>query len=778
MPNVVLPDGRVVAATDDQAEAATTQQGGATVETPDSANQRLTDQSDEDYFSTPGQKLAALGEGAASGISFGLSDSLLDSYSTEQRAARHPWIRGIGEAAGMLAPAIATGGATLGGEIGEAAAGGLGLSGVASKLASRGIEGGLYGLGGAVSHASLSTDPLTVDSVLSSIGVGAVLNIGAGVLGDSFIKGGEAAQAKLAEANIAETRGAALDQSMSEFKDIKSDMAALRRSVVKDTKDTLEALGDTHAKAAAELDAKTQAFTDAMDPELRKTAIKNAADAYWSRSDELARGTMSPDITGKFDTSDSPLDTDLTHETLPGKPPAEQGNAFDRNINNQNRDKVYGLLDKGDLDGASAHTDQMGDRLRNLAGAHEHGAEYLARMPDGNAYHLPESSAVDAHLSNVEATRSAQEVQISQVTSEAQAKLDSLRLPSTLKDMRGMDPGRLQVMEDTLGKSPAGQALLGRFQKIASDLGITTDTGVLSGIKSQISDVASLGRKAESKGNGLGTLLRHGLKHTVPGGYLIGAAVSDAKAAVMQRITGIVARIGVPVGKAVIGSGAIIARVASDYHTTNKNPRDMAGQITSQIAARATSAPDTSYMVASRFLEAGQAPMASAIQQTLIAHANYLAAKMPKDPGTAMSMTHSQYKPSEAQSRDLIDMAFAAEHPLDAAESLMVDGRPSMIVANTLWDLHPGVMQALQQEAQMAMPRIQQLPYSRRSALGAAIRMPLDSLNEAQNFASLQMQAFGQMSGGSPTPAAASTSPSKSNAPSATLTQTQQLQNR
>lgn len=173
-------------------------------------------------------------EGAARGLSFGISDWMLakGGYTSEEaireRMQRNPVAAVGGEIVGALAPALLTGGSSAAGSaaatgargalaaaaelaptariaaLGEAVGGavrgtkvisGLAGRGLLSRVAARAVplaaqgatEGALYGAASSVTKLALSDDPITVESALSTIGndmlLGATLGGASGAVG-------------------------------------------------------------------------------------------------------------------------------------------------------------------------------------------------------------------------------------------------------------------------------------------------------------------------------------------------------------------------------------------------------------------------------------------------------------------------------------------------------------------------------------------------------------------------------------------------------------------
>ncbi len=165
------------------------------------------------YESASAQARTA-GEAAARGLTLGLSDAALvelgvDPEGLLKRKELNPMIAGAGEIAGAVAPLVMTGGGS--GVLGAAAKGvrtlgaiprgvaalGRGVEAGAQAVLGQGIlargaslgaagavEGGLYGLGQAVSEAAIQDAPLTAERIAAHMGTGALIGgVAGGTLG-------------------------------------------------------------------------------------------------------------------------------------------------------------------------------------------------------------------------------------------------------------------------------------------------------------------------------------------------------------------------------------------------------------------------------------------------------------------------------------------------------------------------------------------------------------------------------------------------------------------
>lgn len=169
---------------------------------------------DKQRYESAGAQVRTAGEAAVRGLTLGLSDAALvelgvDPEGLRKRKELNPIISGASEIAGAAAPLLLTGGGSgVAGAAGTAvrtagilprgvAALGRGVEGVVqaglgSGVLARGaalgaagaVEGGLYGLGKAVSEAALHDEPLTGERIAAHMGTGALLGgVAGGALG-------------------------------------------------------------------------------------------------------------------------------------------------------------------------------------------------------------------------------------------------------------------------------------------------------------------------------------------------------------------------------------------------------------------------------------------------------------------------------------------------------------------------------------------------------------------------------------------------------------------
>lgn len=185
---------------------------GYRVEAPDALRAR---EIQEQGVTGIANEVTATAEGVARGLTLGFSDRALvgalgDEYRQRAEARADTTFGAAGEVAGMVAPAVFSGGESLalkaalapgrviagvGGAI--AKAGGRGTLGrIAAGAAGAAVEGAAYSMGHANSEAALGGTELTAEKLLSAAGEGATWGaIGGGVVGAGTAAIGRAGRA-------------------------------------------------------------------------------------------------------------------------------------------------------------------------------------------------------------------------------------------------------------------------------------------------------------------------------------------------------------------------------------------------------------------------------------------------------------------------------------------------------------------------------------------------------------------------------------------------------
>ena len=759
MPNVRLPDGRLVFVPDQDYQSVVA--GGAVPETTDEAVVRATEDANRIAYDTPLDKAKALGEGALSGLTFGGSDWLLNSEDAQNRAKYDGGWRTAGELGGMVLPALAGmpfGAASIAADTGEMAANAArGLGGLASKAVGRAAEGALYGLGAANSHAAMSDDPLTVESFLASAGTGAIFNIGLGAMADGLISRGAKASEAIANEAKAIEQGRALEQAAGKYSDILNVVKNDLRAAEQDLARKVAAIKPVRAAGVAAEGGAVGAEASAI-PEGGISANEGVHAIKDHYAESMARLRQ--------------LKTSMRF--TPGAVPSAIDTAAIRKAGD---DTVMALV-KGDGNTAA----KGATRLRQLVTTAEQDHAFDMAAANGTAEIPPEVPPT----APVQPTGAPKPPPTPLDLKQAHQNLKAtMVLPKSLNAFVKAGPEQLAAAEKVL--SPQA---LEKLTKLADDLGIKAKPGqVLQDLKTHIEDLAKLERRGSAAAKeGTSGLLRRAVRFGAGaafgkyshigaiGGTLLSAALGQAKAAVSGSMDAIIAKIGVPLGKALGGAAPALSRVATSKLIGNHGPdvRQRAAQSIVQAHAAAYSAPDAYYHAVKPFIESGNPALAAKLQQSGVADAAYLAAKAPKDPGLSKAMGKTQWVPSDAQAREHNTRVWTLNNEMAAIEHL-ASGRPDMIMAKTLWDRRPALMHEFQARVLANFEAIKNAPYPTRNALSAVLGIPLDTLNAPQYIA--KMAAMDAPSEAAANPGSASSAGSSAKSKPKPQTMTDRLTN-
>lgn len=275
--NMRLPDGRVTAVDDARVELL--KRAGATLVSGVETNSREAARQADALYDNPLDKALAAGQGGLSGLSFGLTDLAVGDEG-KRNAQVNSGYHTVGNIVGVVGPALLTGGASLGasaatttGKLAGATLPGLasrlGVSvaekvggGAVARMATAGaVEGAAGGLAGAISHAALSDDPVTVQSLTSAIGVGALLGAGGGAIAGGLVKYGAKAAAAVKGAKALDEAAAAVPGKIAKAN---ADLAAVGPAPRPPGKGSFAA--ESTSERAAELTAARTAEATLKDP--------------------------------------------------------------------------------------------------------------------------------------------------------------------------------------------------------------------------------------------------------------------------------------------------------------------------------------------------------------------------------------------------------------------------------------------------------------------------------------------------------------------------------
>jgi hypothetical protein len=274
----------------------------------------------------------------------------------------------------------------------------------------------------------------------------------------------------------------------------------------------------------------------------------------------------------------------------------------------------------------------------------------------------------------------------------------------------------------------------------------SSKTGWWSKFKERTGRMAGT-RMARSVGRGVG---EPGASMMAVGGGMVGswlaagpvgliAEVLGLRAALQSRVKNMIAKYGEKSGQFISDLAPASDRLRYSIFGEEEDGdiRDLAVKRMEEIYRTVPVARDAAYAAAAPMIGEGGQDFALGLANHLSINNLKLAGRMPKDPGTAMYMGKSDWRPSIDQVEALSGILEAAEDPWASIErQLAGDGDPEAV--NSLWDHWPAMMRELQIETATNAEALSELPYEKVLTLSAVLRTPLDSLLAPQNVAALQ----------------------------------------
>src|SRR6185503_4444152 len=159
------------------------------------------------------------------------------------------------------------------------------LAGTAGKVAGRLGEGAVYGVTGSVSHANVTGDPLSIESVVTDAGVGALLNYGLGKISDGVVGLSNKAKARIAAETAQEKVINVLDRTPESYNELVT--------ATKSTVQSAKAAQKEWDKAAAKYYEEFK--TLGSDPKALRQLIADVDIVERKALDQLAKGQRRAD---------------------------------------------------------------------------------------------------------------------------------------------------------------------------------------------------------------------------------------------------------------------------------------------------------------------------------------------------------------------------------------------------------------------------------------------------------------------------------------------------
>ena len=702
---IVRPDGTLLDATPEQASRL--QLLGYREQTPEENTAQLAAESKADYYGSGDQRLAALGEGIQSGLTFGGTDYLFGNDETKLRATYSPGTRLAGEAIGAFAPLLLSAGESLAASAGRAVDGAGVLSQAArtaefapTNLLSRGVEaatagmeGGLsrsvvrgalegsaYGVAGAADHAWLDGQPITAEAVLHGLGWGAVLGGGLGALGEGLSKLGE------------DARGAS--------------EAALREPVKPGPND-LRTVGGGDFEAV-----RSEATTYRGQLE---TAVKSA--------DSGVRGLLEKELPADL----HPIQRDLATAAKEGA--------------QTSYDKIMKLADAGKAEPALKEISEFSSNAKKLA-------DYMG---------TPEAASQTS-------TALKQIVELRRVSAELQ------KFPGSIEQFASMTPQKAERLFAAIeaGQKAAvpADSLHSATQGLADSLGLQSEKSGLretwvaakkmykAGTQEakvtptpQEETKAGFGRKV--LGYALGGKAYAAVRATGAGKGAAYGAYLGVKNAVIRPGAGtselgairnaVVARVRTAAGDYLPGAGKAVSAAApisplatslvnGRMDSDTKDLRELAKRRAQEVSDLGPTIKNYLYQQL-QTMNTAQPELAPAIHQAGLTSFAALQAMMPRDPG-ARDKLQSLWKPSDVAAVIMSKQLEVFHDPVGVAEQMLSAGQFDPIKTKALRELAPNIWQDMRLNLlrRVTSPEVQsKLSYQEQIGLSAMLDIPLHS---------------------------------------------------
>ncbi len=683
----------------------------------------LKQESEEAFYTSPGQQVGAVLEATQRGGTLGLSGlaeravgSGADDEAYRKRQAYNPGKTTAAEIGAAVIPSVLSGGAgllgagaratgpgaaaALGARIAKGGAEGAGFAARAARTgAAFATEGAIQGAGQGVSELALAKDPLTLERAVSVIGSNALYGGAAGGVlgaGGSLVASGARTVAK----GLAKSR------------------------------DLIAKAGNPAAAGGAD-------FVESL--ALQKTAAADSG--AWLVMQGKARG--------RFGSSEKAieraLDTPLSLQKSPGsmlRPLEKNISAIEETL--AGSAEALEKLAKQDVGVAKEIAEQVA-RLTDDA------AEVTLSGKSAERYGtlINRKVAKEIAVSRAEAARLATAIEAGEVHGLRQTAFS--KMPALLEQRKAVF-AQVQNAVDELagaGKKGIAQEIMGNY---LASVGTGIGYAVAGPLGGAVGAAAGLvGRKAAGAVTNL--VFARGAKAIEAAGARTSKAV-DAFMTTGKRIAPAMP----PLATRTLNSVSFAPEAKTARGETpptygkgepallaayRKREAEIYSQITTGPDGKLAMRPEARRKVAERL-----APMhvlspllADKVETHAAKRIEFLASKLPKRPDiAAMNMGPDQWRPSNLEMRRFARYVAAAEDP-GAIEERAADGTVSPEDAETYQALYPERLADLQRQITERMPELRaQLPYSRRLSLSILTGVPLVPAMDPEILKILQAQ--------------------------------------
>lgn len=763
MVNIILHGGKVVSVPEELAKEALAG-GTSRLESPDEATSRELSGLNTARSAGAGEGVIAAIEGFADAASLGGIGALLgagDEEYARNRAIRtqeRSGARLTGELAALLLPTGAFGStAKAAGKVLPSAIAGNAAAGAGGLLA----EGAVYGAGAAISNANISTDPLSIESVVADAGIGAILNLGFGKIAQSIGLAGQKATEKIAIREAAEKNLNFLNSKPESYDNLYTTFANSKDAIKQSQKafDRSNVHYENDLRKFLDFQGATEKAIVSIDS-LERTAL-----------DQLMRGVYGSGKTGR---------------AIINYPP---GSPIKTNMPLSKEDKLllHAIRDSfQDARLAASKAVSAGDELGaiNIISKAVNDVEELAKTIRAGSTNP--NGVIDINLEKL--------LNIPRLPKlpNGSRPIDFLEnLPKSMEEFARAKPAVIKTLANNIDEA---SELAKSVKAFASDIGVVVDgtaSKALIDAHNTLSTIAQVSGKETGRAGkrGLLDILREHSKLAIKygagraadtGGFggaaartmvgaatgyalngvegaIIGASVLNARAASKDRMNNLFANYGQKTSTAIKPLGSAVTYLGVSFITGEKdNATDLREQALNRINelnALRGSLNDASFSAVQPLADVPN-DMAFKLHSQIVNTVNLLLGSTPKDPGLATNMFQSYWKPTNAQAIKLAHQIEAATAPMDAIRRLM-NGDGDLETANALWQMWPAHLQ----EAAIALANnvefMGNLTREQGTYLSRIFRVPLNGFSQPENIATLQSLFLPQ------TPTAPSTPPSK-----------------
>lgn len=727
---------------------------------PEYSEQAMQQRLAEEQYSGLGNQALAGVAGVARGATLGLSDVALRGLGVEGEDLQglrqaNPTTSVVGEIGGAIAPALLSGGQTAPASVARALPAGLAFR--AGQAASRGatgvkglvqagvVEGAIHGAGQAVSNLAIRDEPLSVESVVSEVGLNTLLGGGFGAAGGAIGWGlGKAggkllgrAERKAAEAAIdgasltRESLGSisgASKKAFNELDELAPQLFSKADDFVRGTRESLDDLAvqgavnqlDTLAnqgKAYAANLGKHGSKVSAVEKAQAKLAtaegdeaVRAALDAYKKSVDDLAsavgyRPSEALNITAKTkltkpDGFDEALDVakrahdDFVKAGL-NKNPLEVIMASD---------SVEEMVEK------AAKLDNLGKAMSNLDELTEAGL-YSSRFNEameelsGKAQNLMGETASGMDLVSMAALFGIEEALLPNFEGPVD---DIIKLALAMKFAGVATKGAKR------GAGFVRNVIGGAARSAVAQKAFAGGGGLAAGAKN------AAGQAAISKL----------IDATMAGSGRIQSATAKASIRIQKALGKLAGKTGKAISKSAPVSTSVVLR--NTNFSTDKVPRKESElqafrRIQNQISTMMANPKAAAEKIHNNLLpiRQGHLGVGDKMAGHLMNVVGFLNARMPTDPGRLQYFGKSKWRPTRSELDKFAKLVNAVNDPVGAVERL-AEGRMTRQDADALRHVHPAMFQQLQDFLLDNIEEVQNFPYRQRIQISTLMGIQAD----------------------------------------------------